>query len=215
MQILLCAATTFELAPTIDLLESNKFKTNYSIDILITGVGLMAATYQLTRYILTHKPYLIIQSGVGGCLDERIALGQTVVIKNETVGDSGVQEDNGFKTLFDLNLIKNNNPWKEGQLENPYTDLLKASGLLITNGVTVNEISTNPDRINFYKKNLKASIESLEGAALHYTALLGGIPFLQLRSVSNYIGERNKQKWKLKEAIENLNTELQRILLNL
>ena len=31
------------------------------------------------------------------------------------------------------------------------------------------------------------------------------IPFLQIRAVSNYIGERDKEKWKMKEAINNLN----------
>ncbi len=48
----------------------------------------------------------------------------------------------------------------------------------------------------------------MEGAALHYVCLQEQIPFVQIRSVSNYVGERDKTKWKMKEAIENLNTEL-------
>jgi futalosine hydrolase len=55
-------------------------------------------------------------------------------------------------------------------------------------------------------------VESMEGAALHYVCLSEKIPFLQLRGVSNYAGERNKSKWKLKEAIGNLNKELIRLL---
>jgi futalosine hydrolase len=38
------------------------------------------------------------------------------------------------------------------------------------------------------------------------------IPFVQIRSISNYVGERNKQKWKLKEAVQNLNKELIRLV---
>jgi futalosine hydrolase len=34
------------------------------------------------------------------------------------------------------------------------------------------------------------------------------IPFLQVRSLSNFVGERDKSKWQIKEAIENLNKEL-------
>jgi futalosine hydrolase len=34
------------------------------------------------------------------------------------------------------------------------------------------------------------------------------IPFLQLRSVSNYIAERNKKNWKLSEAVTHLNKAL-------
>ncbi len=33
-------------------------------------------------------------------------------------------------------------------------------------------------------------------------------PFIQLRSISNYIAERNKTKWNMKTAICNLNNEL-------
>jgi futalosine hydrolase len=55
----------------------------------------------------------------------------------------------------------------------------------------------------------------MEGAALHYVALCEKIPFLQLRAVSNYVGERDKNKWALREAIANLNMELQRILIKL
>jgi futalosine hydrolase len=35
----------------------------------------------------------------------------------------------------------------------------------------------------------------MEGAALHYTCLMEKIPFMQLRSISNYIAERDKSKW--------------------
>ena len=53
----------------------------------------------------------------------------------------------------------------------------------------------------------------MEGAALHYVCLSEKIPFLQLRSVSNYVGERDKSKWALREAIMNLNIELQRLII--
>jgi futalosine hydrolase len=52
----------------------------------------------------------------------------------------------------------------------------------------------------------------MEGAALHYTALMEGVPFLQLRAISNYIGERDKSMWKMAEAVSRLNEELQKLL---
>ena len=45
----------------------------------------------------------------------------------------------------------------------------------------------------------------MEGAAFQYVARQANIPFLQIRAVSNYIGERNKYNWKIKESIANLN----------
>jgi futalosine hydrolase len=52
----------------------------------------------------------------------------------------------------------------------------------------------------------------MEGAALHFVALMENITFLQLRSVSNYVGERDKTKWDLSGAINNLNKQLQDLI---
>jgi futalosine hydrolase len=48
----------------------------------------------------------------------------------------------------------------------------------------------------------------MEGGGLHYVCLQEKIPFLQLRSISNDIGERDKTKWDIRTAIANLNARL-------
>ena len=48
----------------------------------------------------------------------------------------------------------------------------------------------------------------MEGAALHFVCLQQKISFIQIRSVSNYVGERNKSSWKMEEAINQLNKTL-------
>jgi len=123
-----------------------------------------------------------------------------------------VEENQKFLSLFDLKLQdKDIFPWSNGKLCN-HSPLLNQLHLPVVNGVTVNEISTNPERIHYYKKHLDAGIESMEGASLHYVGLLQNLSFLQIRSLSNFAGERDKSKWLLKEAIHNLNDELEKIL---
>ena len=52
----------------------------------------------------------------------------------------------------------------------------------------------------------------MEGGALHYVCLQEKIAFLQLRSVSNDIGVRDKTKWDIRSAIRRLNEELIQLL---
>ena len=209
MQLLLCAATESEIKPTIEFLKQSN---DQKVEVLITGVGLMAATYALTKKILSKKPDFILQAGVAGCIDTSLPLTKIVLVEHETIGDLGVEENGKFNSIFDLNLQQENIfPWKNGKLSNNI-EQLKQSGLTIVDGVTVNEISTDKKRIEFYKTNLGAQIETMEGAALHYVALMENIPFLQMRSLSNFVGERDKNKWVLEMSIANLNNELQRIL---
>jgi futalosine hydrolase len=70
------------------------------------------------------------------------------------------------------------------------------------NAITVNRITTNPEDITLYKNQYNLDIESMEGAALHYIGLSTGIPFIQIRGISNLAGERNKDFWLIAEAME-------------
>ncbi len=81
--------------------------------------------------------------------------------------------------------------------------------------MTVNCISSPLQHLQIIKHKYNPVIESMEGAALHYVCLMENIPFIQLRAVSNFVGERNKEKWKMKEAIKMLNLKLKDILIDL
>lgn len=214
MRLLVCAATEFEIEATLSFLNKHpEIKNN--MEVLITGVGLTAATYQLTKKIISDRPRFVLQAGICGSLDHYLAPGKIVVVEKESIGDLGVMEKGSFSSIFNLGFAQlNEEPWSNGRLCNNIS-VLQKTGLTIVDGVTINEITTNRERINFYKEQLKVNIETMEGAALHYVCLSEKIPFLQLRCVSNYVGERDKNKWALWESISNLNIELQRILVKL
>ena len=211
MQILLCAATVFEIEQTISYIKEKKLEKN--VNVLISGVGMMATTYALTKELFTNEYDLVLQAGIAGTVDKEIELGKCVVIENEYIGDLGVNENGQFKTIFDLGFEKKDQlPWTNGALKNPSSEMLSLAALPIINGVTVDEISTSDAKINYFQNELNASIETMEGAALHYVCIMQKLPFLQLRSISNLIGERDKTKWLMKDAIDNVNLELQRII---
>jgi futalosine hydrolase len=211
MKILVCAATEMEINPTIQFLASHEYR---HVEVVVTGVGLMTSTYAITKAIALHPPEFIIQAGIAGTLDPSAELGSVVVVRNETIGDLGVAEEDGFQSLFDLKLSSANlPPWTDGLLRND--DYRLASfGLPVVDGVTVNEISTKEHTIRYYREQLQVQVETMEGAALHYVGLMERIPFVQIRSLSNYIGERDKTKWEMKKAIASLNRELQHLLTN-
>jgi futalosine hydrolase len=212
MRILLCAATELELKPTLSFLREKALEEK--VEVLVTGVGLVAATYSLTRRLAKSHPELVIQAGVAGALNEELSLGQVVVVGTETIGDEGVAENGAFRSLFELKLANAAHPpFKEGKLVNDHLKKFAPAGLPVVSGVSVNQISTDGEQIDYYRKQLGADIETMEGAALHYVAGMEGIPFLQLRGLSNYISERDKTKWMLKEAVDSVNRETQNLLI--
>ncbi len=211
MQILLCAATTMEIKLTEEWISKNSLA---GIDVLVTGVGMLQATHAITRAVLQLKPQFVLQAGIGGSLSNHFSIGDVAAIKQDCVGDMGVEENKQFRLAFDCGLINENDfPWSKGKLLNS-NGLVKDVGLPVANGVTVNEISTNAARIDYYHQTLSADVESMEGAVVHYVCLQEKIPFLQLRAISNFAGERDKAKWKIESSIFQLNKVVQSILSN-
>ncbi|MHA4809304.1 futalosine hydrolase [Flavitalea flava] len=216
MHILLAAATTFEIQPAMDFLAGNSSRhegqDGLQTTVLITGIGSLPATWSLTNQINQNRPDLIIQAGIAGCFTGRKP-GELVLIEEEELADLGVWEEKRFKTLFDLRLTdKDAPPFSGGRLLNPYSRLMAFCGLEQVKGITVNEITTDPTRIGWYQQNNRPVVESMEGAALHFVCLKENIPFVQIRAVSNDIGERDKSKWDIPTAIRQLNEKLIRLL---
>jgi futalosine hydrolase len=209
MYILIIAATANEIQPASDYFKkkSDALK-NREIEILLTGIGSVSTTYFLTRKIQSRRPDRIIQAGIAGCFEVK-KLAEAVIVKEDSFADMGAREDAQFKDIFDLQLAdKDAPPFRNGVLINPHENLLSLSPLDQVKAISVNEITTDKTRLAWYKQKYSPVVESMEGAAFHYVCLLEMIPFLQIRAVSNYIGERDKTKWKMREAIQVLNEKL-------
>jgi futalosine hydrolase len=216
MKILLTAATTFEIEPTLQLLEQNGLTLkNNTIDVLITGIGPVNATYLLTTAIINNKPDLVIQAGIAGSFNVKdLPAGKTVMVKYDTLGDLGMEEKGDFTTVFDAGFAgKNHPPFTDGWLINPHP-ILNKTALMVVKSVTINKVSDSAVQKEQLIKIFSPQTETMEGAALHYVCLQQDVPFLQIRSISNEVGERDKTKWKMKEAVEGLNKELQKILID-
>lgn len=200
MQILLVAATANEIELFIN--------TYPNVDILITGVGVPATMYQLQKRLREEDYEFVIQAGIAGSFNTELELGQTVIVKQDTFGDLGIEEKHIFTPCTDAGLIPGHDfPYADGWLMN-MAGIPKETALKTVKGVTVNKVTDDIAQKQQLITAFNPQIETMEGAALHYVCLLEEVPFVQVRSISNYVGERDKRKWKIKEAFENLNTEL-------
>ena len=56
------------------------------------------------------------------------------------------------------------------------------------------------------------SVESMEGAAFMYACLTLGQRFAQIRAISNLVQRRNREAWKLGEAVASLGAVSLRML---
>jgi futalosine hydrolase len=207
MLLLLVSATAFEINETTQWLERLPISHNIpETDLLISGIGQLQTSYALQNKMAYRRPDLVIQAGFGG-VPELKDTGNVYAIRSESIADLGAVDSGGFRNIFELGLENPDQfPFRGGKLDNPYRELLNWTGLPLRDGITVNEIKS-ADFPGFQRNDLPV-VESMEGAALHYVCLMEKIPFLQIRSATNVLGDRDKKRWKINEAGHNLNNLL-------
>ncbi|RAJ22429.1 futalosine hydrolase [Pedobacter cryoconitis] len=204
MKILVVAATRAELAgccTAFGLAEGNFIETP-RFDLLITGVGMTATAFALGQHLSAAAQYkLVINLGIAGCFDRKIPLGSLINIVRDEFSELGAENKEGFLTIEDLGFGKSN------YTAIPSADNLPGlqTGLPEVNGITVNKVHGNKESIRAITSRLNPVIESMEGAAVFYCCTQLNIPCIQVRSISNYVEERNRDSWKIGLAIKNLN----------
>lgn len=207
MNVLIVAATQFEIEPVLN--------ENIKADILITSAGIPATIFHLTKKLSGKKYDLVINAGIAGSFGDRFNLSEVALVSEDTFGDIGINENESFKTLFETGLMNENDfPFTNGWLVNNNIDFGKWN-LPLAKAITINKITDDLLQIEKLQQKFLPDIESMEGAAFHYVCLHQKINFLQVRGISNRVGERDKAKWQMKSALQNLNKELLQIIENL
>lgn len=222
MRILVVAATDMEVASQLASLRlsaaGSGLRTGalggHAVDVLVTGVGMVATAARCSQ-ALSHRPYdLAVNVGLCGSFDPALAPGRVVHVVADRIAELGAEDDEAFVTVQELKLLGEDEfPFTGGQLvnvappSNPALLELPAVG-----GITVNTVHGRAASIAAVSARFSPSVESMEGAAFMYACLLAGVPFAQVRAVSNVVEKRNRGAWAIADAMENLGRTTQRIL---
>ncbi len=184
------------------------YKDNLQIAVAVTGVGVISTAYHVAGKIALYKPDLCVQVGVAGAFNKELDLGEVVWVKDEMWADWGVEDHTAFTDVFDIGLVHpDEKPFTGKRLVNMFPPASVPPGMKEVSGLTVNTVSGSLPTIE-KRSLLKCDVESMEGAAFHYVCLSENCPFLQVRGISNYVEPRNRESWKMAEAVTNINNWL-------
>lgn len=222
MKIAIIAATSFEIDPLLQHLESEGRKASFfhfeyqghEIHPLITGIGAMKTAFAMARFNEAPHLDLAINVGIAGSYNRDLPLGKVVHVTSDRFADLGVEEaDGSFTDVYDLELeAKNKFPYTDGALLN---DGLKYSfDLSEVSALTVNKVHGTQSSIDKIRAKYKADIETMEGAGFHYACKNMDIQHVQLRALSNYVEPRNRNGWEIELAIDQLNQTIINLLNN-
>ena len=198
MRILLVAATDAEV-PSAARLRAD-------VRILVTGVGMVATAAWCTRALMQEPYDLALNVGVCGSFNPAHPPGTVVHVTADRIAELGAQDGDAFLTVHDLKLLgEDEAPFRGGLLVNRQPPAIPSLlALPAATGITVNTVHGDTAAIARVVERFNPDVETMEGAAFMYACLTHGVPFAQVRAVSNIVERRNRAAWKLPEAIQAL-----------
>ena len=220
MRILITAAEEEELITARQAFNSLSKSEQNALDItyMLTGIGTTSTSYRLTKMLTESNPpfALALNIGIAGSFSDEYPIGSVARVEKEFFGDLGFETYSGFQTLFDYKILDADTyPYKKDALIAPSLSagaesVLKEYGC--ATAVTVQTVSGLPEKKVQLQHDFKPQIESMEGAAFFYVCLLERIPFAELRSVSNEVGERDRGKWNIPLALSSLRDAVRNLM---
>ena len=178
----------------------------------VTGIGKVNAACAATALLERYTPALLVNTGCGGaCAGSGLAVGDLAIASGESFPEEGVQTPQGWRGLELIGI-----PVFEGRGERIFNQIpvdgeraAAALNFAREQGVraglgpfhTVSTCSGTAERGAELLGRYPGICENMEGGALAQVALSYGVPFLEVRGISNLVEDRDLSRWDLQAAV--------------
>jgi futalosine hydrolase len=149
---------------------------------------------------------LVISAGIGGGFPGRADVGSLVVADAMVAADLGSKTPDGFLSVDELGF-GSSRVAADAVLAVRLRHELQRAGLAVSGGtaVTVSTATgTAQTAAELLRRVPDAAAEGMEGFGVATAAQQFGLPVLELRGISNAVGPRDRDAWRIKDALDAL-----------
>jgi futalosine hydrolase len=170
------------------------------LTVLAGGVGPARAAAAAGTALALEPADLVVSAGVGGGFASRARIGDLVLADRVVHADLGAGSPDGFLSVDRLGF---------GTAEVALDAELvaraaRAVGAVVGPILTVSTVTGTAERAAELATAHRPAAEGMEGAGVLAAAQAHGVPFLELRAVSNPVGPRDRAGWDLPGALARL-----------
>lgn len=180
-----------------------------TVTVTPVGVGPAVAGAATARLLAlaeaAGRPYrAVVSAGIAGGFVGRVPVGGTVLGSHSVAADLGAESPEGFLPIEELGMPPE--LIGAGSVLPADPDLLAALRTALPAAVvgpilTVGTVTgTAASTAALAARHPSAVAEAMEGYGVAVAAAQAGLPFAELRTVSNPIGPRDRSAWRMREA---------------
>jgi futalosine hydrolase len=186
-------------------LEAQRLPALNHSRIIVSGIGAVNAALSTQAALLEQPADLVLSVGIAGAYpNSGLALTNLIVSSALVYAGLGIQDGSRVTTLgFPIapDIFQVLPVWNKAFA---YAEAAQLEFGVIT---TLETVTTNKARAEAIEKQFLARAEAMEGAGVAQAALRFAVPCVELRSISNLVGDR--QNWQLQAALTTLGQTLE------
>ncbi len=165
------------------------------VEVFVAGIGPVESGLAVARRLARGDVALVVDAGIAGGFPGRAAVGDAVVVVRERYADIGLEGGGALSLPDGVRLT-------ETVAADPVlTGRLAEAGLIAGDGLTSACVTTTDARMQRFADAYEPTVESMEGFAVLRAATLAGIPAVEVRGVSNRVGDRATSGWDIRAGI--------------
>lgn len=158
------------------------------IEIFACGVGPVESGIRVAAKLATARYDAVVNAGIGGAFPERARVGEARLITRDSFADFGL-EGGGELALPPGTLVES------ADADAALVARCTSAALPRATAITVAAVTATAATGARLAARYGADVESMEGFAVLRAAALAGIAALEVRGISNYVGDRARSQW--------------------
>lgn len=172
----------------------------------LAGVGPAMAAASTAAELACGAYDLVISAGIGGGFAERAPVGSVVIASELIAADLGAETPDGFTGVEELGFGSARIE-AEAVLAGRLLEGLQAAGMAVCRGpvLTLSTVTGTAATAALLAARIPgAAAEAMEGFGVAVAARRLDLPVLELRTISNLVGPRQRELWKIGDALQAL-----------
>ena len=169
--------------------ELRDHRARAGVELFSCGVGPVEAAAETARKLALGTYEAVVNAGIGGAFRGRARIGDALSIVEERLADFGLEGGATLTLPGGATLVERANA------DVALLERIAPSRLPSGKGVTVAQVTTKNSTARRLHERYGADVESMEGFAILRAAALANVPALEVRGISNFVGDRADAHW--------------------
>lgn len=175
--------------------------SKFEATVEICGFGPIVSAAKAMELITHYQPSHVALVGIAGAYASDLSIGAAVVGSEVACFGIGSGSGQDYQTASEIGWVQWSGRGEEDIIGDvlPLTNFDRPRCQILTVCAAASTSSDVAARLRHYPD---AAVEEMEGFSVAAAAKMCGVPFCLVRGISNRAGDRDKNNWKIREALE-------------